>query len=595
MTRPQLRPYQRKLKDDVYAAWGSMSGPSNAMPVAATGSGKTVFFCDMLNDYQGVRGALVHRQELIGQISLTMACYGLQHRVIAPDNVVRRIVSAHINEIGASYIDPRAKCFAAGVQTFVGRPDEPWMTQCGMVVVDESHHILRENSWGRALARLPSAYGLFPTATPSRADGKGLGRHADGLADHLILAPEMRDIIDMGYLTDYRLVLAESDVNVSDVPIGADGDFNQKRLRDEHHKSKRIVGDVVRTYLAYAKDKLGVTFAVDIEEATKIAQGYRDAGVRAEVVSGKTPDDLRASIFARFRRREFLQLVSVDLIGEGFDLPAVEVVSMARHTNSFGLFVQQFGRALRLMLDPAVAARWDTFTDAERRAAIAASTKPRAIIIDHVGNILRHKGPPDATWRRGMWTLDRREKRASKESDAEPLVMCLNPNDPATGIACAQPYEKWRACCPYCGFAKAAPAVRASPEHVEGNMLLVDDAYADALRRGISAKLESPIILPASAPPAALGYQHKLRGEHKSAIAALKNAAAWWSGLCTARGLSDAEAHKRFYLKFGVDAWTMQTFDRAPALDLHGRIIAELSKHGVDGTVNAGVVLPEFN
>jgi hypothetical protein len=39
----------------------------------------------------------------------------------------------------------------------------------------------------------------------------------------------------------------------------------------------------------------------------------------------------------------------------------------------------------------------------------------------------------------------------------------------------------------------------------------------------------------------------------------------------------------------------MQTLDRAPALDLHGRVISELAKHGVDGTVNAGVGLPELN
>lgn len=594
MTRPALRPYQRKLKADVYDCWSRRTGPSNAGVAAATGSGKTVFFCDVLHEYQGYRGALVHRQELVSQISVTMGRYGLRHRIIAPPDVVQRIVSMQINEIGGSYHDPNAKCFVAGVDTFNKRPDEPYMLQCGLVVPDEAHHVLRENKWGQAIARLPNAYGLFPTATPMRADGRGLGRHADGLIDELILAPEMRDIIDMGYLTDYRLVLAESDVDISDVPLSADGDLNQAKLREAHHKSKKIVGDVVRTYLAYARGKLGLTFAVDIEEAGKIAAGFREAGVPAEVVTGKTDDRVRAEIIARFRRRQILQLVSVDIIGEGVDIPAVEVVSMARHTESFGLYVQQFGRALRLMIEPHLAARWDTFSDAERRAHIAAGAKPRAIIIDHVGNVMRHKGPPDATWRRGQWTLDRREKGArSAPSDAEPLRTCPNPNDPATGLPCAQPYERFRECCPYCGHV-AQPAVRSAPEHVDGNMLEVDDAYLDALRRGVSAKLEAPVKVPYGATGAIEGRLHRLRHDHLQAVANLKNAAAWWSGLHRSQGYSDAEAHKRFHLKFGVDVWTAQTLDRQPVEQLHARLLAELSKAGIDGTVNAGVALTTY-
>jgi hypothetical protein len=123
-------------------------------------------------------------------------------------------------------------------------------------------------------------------------------------------------------------------------------------------------------------------------------------------------------------------------------------------------------------------------------------------------------------------------------------------------------------------------------------MLLIDDAYAEALRRGVAAKLDRPPVIPYGAAPPVVGRLERLHHEHKEAIAALKNAAAWWGGLCNAQGLGDAEAHKKFYTKFGIDVWTMQTLDRAPALDLHGRVIAELAKHGVDGTVNAGVILP---
>ena len=147
---------------------------------------------------------------------------------------------------------------------------------------------------------------------------------------------------------------------------------------------------MVDHYLRIAKGKLGVTFAVDVEAAGDIATAFKKAGVPAEIVTAKTPDTLRASILRRFRNRELLQLVNVDLFGEGFDLPAIEVVSMARPTQSFSLFAQQFGRALRPM-----------------------DGKEHAIIIDHVGNVHRH-GLPDAP---RDWSLDRRERRSSKNVD----------------------------------------------------------------------------------------------------------------------------------------------------------------------------------
>lgn len=571
--------------------WNRYGKPSNAGVVAATGSGKTVLFSKFLRDSQGYSLALAHRQELVSQMAVTLARNRVRHRIIAPDNVRRMIVSMQINEVGTSYYDPNARCAVAGVDTLIRAPVEPWFNQVQLQVQDEAHHVLRENKWGQAAALFPNAYGLLPTATPTRADGKGLGRHADGLMDELILAPEMRDIIDMGYLTDYRVVLAESDIQMGDDDISATtGDFNLDKLRKAHHASKKIVGDVVNTYLQYARGKLGITFAVDVEEATKIAEGFRQNGVPAEVVSAKTPDQARAEIIRRFKRRDILQLVNVDLFGEGFDLPAIEVVSFARHTNSFALYSQQFGRALRLMIAPEIAARWDSFTNAERRAAIAASAKPRAIIIDHVGNIMRHLGPPDAKWRAGKWTLDRREKGArNKPNDAEPLTQCLNPDD-GSGVPCAQPYERFRACCPYCGY-QPVPAGRSTPEQVDGNMLELDDAALEALRNSVAGKLERPIVAPYGAGPEIVGALHKRRHEHLSVIAALKNAAAWWSGYERLQGRGDAEAHKRFYLKFGIDAWSMQTLDRKPAEELHARLLAELAKHGIDGTANAGIVL----
>ena len=331
-----LRDYQKRLYDDIHSAWSG--GARNVLAVAPTGSGKTSTFAKVIHDHPGASIAIAHRNELVSQISMSLARNGVRHRIIGQKDLIRTCVGLHVSELRRSYFDPDAQHGVAGVDTLVKRPpDNPWFRQVSLWVQDEVHHLLADNKWGKATALFPNAKGLGVTATPTRADGRGLGRHADGLMDVMVESPGMRDLINMGFLTDYRIFAPPSDINLANVPTSASGDFSPEPLRAAVHKS-HIVGDAVQHYLRIAPGKLGVTFAVDVESATEIAAAYRQAGVPAEVVSANTPPALRAAILARFARGELKQLVNVDLFGEGFDLPAIEVVSMTRPTQSFALY-----------------------------------------------------------------------------------------------------------------------------------------------------------------------------------------------------------------------------------------------------------------
>lgn len=573
----ELRPFQADLERRIYEAWHA--GAANVMPVAATGSGKTVLLSKLLYDEPGASVAIAHRQELVSQISVALARNGVRHRLVGAKKgapLIRVISSLHIAELGHSYFDPNAKTGVGGVDTII-RMDaaDPWFQQVRFGVQDEAHHVLKGNKWGQAAGMFPQARWLFPTATPLRADGKGLGRHADGLVDVMVLAPSMRDIINMGYLTDYRIFAPPSDLDLSQVALSqATGDFNADQLRKAVHKS-HITGDVVAHYLKLAPGKLGVTFAVDVEAATEIAGAFRAAGVPAEVVSAKTPDALRQQILRRFKAREILQLVNVDLFGEGFDLPAIEVVSFARPTESFALYCQQFGRALRLMLSKEAAAVHAHLTDDQRRAAIAASEKPVAFIIDHVGNVLRH-GLPDA---RREWSLDRRERRGGGKSDAIPLRTCVNPE-------CLQPYERVFKCCPFCGHYPPPPA-RSAPEFVDGDLTELDTETLAALR-GEIARIDGDAVIPYGAAPEVAGAVRKRHWERRQAQTALRNVIAWWAGLEAAQGRGESESYRRFYHRFGLDVANAQTLNAKEAAELAERVTVELAKFGIDGTVDAG-------
>lgn len=531
----QLRPYQLEVMEKIYQAWNS--GAVNVLAQLATGAGKTVLFSKIIADNPKPSIAIAHRVELVSQISLTLARNGIRHNIIAQKSAIREVIAIHMQELRRSYYDPQARTTVAGVDTLLRLdPQTAWFKDISLVVQDEGHHPLKTNKWGTASRLFPNARGLYPTATPCRADGKGLGRHADGLMDALVTGPSMRDLINMGYLTDYRIFAPPSDLDLSSVPLSAGGDYSPPKLRTAVRKS-HITGDVVAHYLKIAPGKLGVTFAVDIEAASEIALEFKRQGVSAEVISSKTPDLLRAAIMTRFRNREVLQLVNVDLLGEGVDVPAIEVVSMARPTESYSLYSQQFGRALRPM-----------------------EGKSHAIIIDHVNNVLRH-GLPDTP---RTWSLDRQDRRKRGNSpDVIPLRVCLN--DSCLGV-----YPRTNRTCPYCGH-YTAPAQRSSPEFVDGDLFELDPEVLARLRGEIDRIDGAPKISPYLDAIAQRSVM-KRHLQRQEAQKNLRNAIMQWAGYVRDMPHSDSEIYRIFYYQFGVDIATAQTLGTPEAEKLMVKI-----------------------
>lgn len=528
----------------------------------------TVIFSDELRDTEGASVAIAHRQELVGQMALALSRDEVRFRVIGPQNVIRDIVQTEMEELGRSYYHPNAQCAAAGVDTLVSwaRPDSPhyhelmgWAPRVRKWVQDEAHHLLDANKWGKAIQLFPNAVGLGVTATPERADGRGLGRHHDGVFDTMVTGPSMRDLIDglpdwngnrTRYLTDYRVIVYQSkDFKIDSVATGADGDYIRKQLATQTRDSS-VMGDVIDGYLRFARGKLGVTFAPDVETASELAVRFQQAGVPAEVLSAKTPSNVRRDVLRRFRRREILQLVNVDLFGEGFDLPAIEVVSMARATQSYALYAQQFGRALRLL-----------------------EGKLKAIIIDHVGNVIRHGGPPD---RPRVWSMDRRERKAKTEDDGTvPWRNCLNPE-------CMAPYERTEPCCPYCGWVPV-PAERSAVEFIDGDPYELDGEVLRAMYDEIERANEHPDAVRSRLQNAGQPFMNakhvaNLHAERLNSLAALRDQIAWWAGFRRAAGQPDAKSYREFFYKFGIDVLTAQTLKRAEAEALTQRIYADIQR-----------------
>ena len=484
---------------------------------------------------------MAHRTELVSQISMTLARVGCMHTIIAPAPTVAAVLSEHRRELNRVWYNPHSQIAVVAVDTLIARGDKykTFAEQCTLWIIDEAAHVLAHNKWGRCAALFANAAGIGFTATPKRADGKGLSRESHGVFDAIVQGPSVAQLMAMGYLSKYRILSRPSDLSVDDLKATAGGDFNNQVMAMRAHES-HIVGDVVTHYLRHSPGKQGITFATDVETAQHLAEQFRAQGVAAECVSARTNDSERARVIRAFRAGDLRQLTNCDLFGEGFDVPGVEVVSLARPTMSLSLFLQQCGRALR-----------------------PAEGKDRALIIDHVGNWQRH-GLPDSPRR---WSLEPRLSRGERDKDPDVIAV----------TACLACFEVFRRAdlptCPHCGH-RHEPAARRRPEQVDGDLLELDADVLEALREAVElpspASVANKVGYKAGVIAAKAAERHAI--ERIEAQARLRDALAVWAGVRKAAGRTDSQSYREFFLTFGVDVLTAQTLTRREMDDLAARL-----------------------
>lgn len=554
MTLPTLRPYQEKLVKDTYQQWDA--GKQFVAMVSATGSGKSMTLTAIVAKERD-RGqyvlVLAHRRELITQLSDTMGRMEIRHQVIAANKVVRFAAKQSMENHGVNYVDPNARVMVASVQSMreAKIADLAKLGNKLTVVQDEFHHATKKSkTWGGVLTPLlnAGARGLGPTATPCRADGQGLSRETDGYADVIVEGPSMRWLIDNGYLSQYKIYCPPTDLRLDNVETSkTTGDYKEKELKAEIGRS-HIVGDIVSHYLKICPGKRGITFTVGVDTAEEVAEEYRKRGVPAVALSGRNADEERVQAIRDLKSGKILQIVNDSLIGEGVDIPAVEVVSFARPTQSYALYAQMFGRALRPF-----------------------EGKSHAIIIDAVSNVMRH-GLPDAP---REWSLDRRERRTGK-SEPSTVRVCT---------ACAAVYERFRDACPDCGEPVPKPAQRSGPEFVEGDLYELDPDVLAQMRNEVVGARETPEAMrdrltAQHVPMPGVMANVKRQRERLEVLGQLDSLMATIAGYWRHDGMSDKEIFRKFFLTYRTDWLSAQSLKKDDAAALMEKI-----QNDVDGLV----------
>lgn len=406
-----LRPYQQDVVTQVAAS------TTHDLVQLDTGAGKTPVLA-ALAAQSPYFIAIAHRNILIAQLSEKLAAFGIVHNIIATEHTRRRCLLSH-RQHGLAFIDRSITTrWVASIDSLLARHRRGALaldtTAPYLILIDEAHHAIETNKWGKLRELFPNARFVGFTATPCRADGRSLHLDEGGLFDRLVQPQELKKdsvktLIGKGFLSDFKVYSVASDIDHAALRMGG-GDYTTLSLQ-QAIRNGAIIGDAVRHYKRLAIGRQAVAMCVSIRNADETAERFRDAGIPAACISSQMSASEVAHRLDRFLAREINVLCNVDMVGEGFDVPGIEAIIMLRKTASFVSYRQWIGRSLRPL-----------------------PGKGHAIIIDHVGNVVTHDLPDKHI----DWDL-RRPPAGTARSN---LIDCPE---------CSFVYRAWLAACPECG------------------------------------------------------------------------------------------------------------------------------------------------
>lgn len=379
VTRPTvtLRPYQVEAVDRVRSV--VRQGCRRVLLVCATGGGKTSIACDLVGRVleRGRRALFVaHRRELITQAYERLRDFGL------PESSVGVIMAN----------DPRRRPGALAQVASIDTLRNRAKPRADLVVVDEAHRALAA-SYRDLQEHYSRAVHLGLTATPYRADGRGLG----DAYDELVVVTSPRELIAQGYLVEPRVFTVPPSALPDLSAVRTRGGDYDKRSLEGAVDQKALVGNLVEHWRRHADGVRTVVFATSVAHSKHINERFREAGVASEHLDGTTPNDERDALLARLDSGETRVVASVGTLTEGWDQPSVKCAILARPTKSTGLYLQMAGRILRPWQDQ------------------------EAIILDHAGCVMEHGLPQQDR----EFSLETRKKKTGAGSGEPPAKMCI--------------------------------------------------------------------------------------------------------------------------------------------------------------------------
>src|SRR4029453_4953814 len=104
---------------------------------------------------------------------------------------------------------------------------------------------------------------------------------------------------------------------------------------------------VADLYRVRFKHLPGIVYSAGVKHAVNVAKAFKAAGMKAEAVSGETPNRELARILAASARGEVDVLINAMLLAEGWNSPRATVCMHLAPTASRRIYQQRVGRVTR--------------------------------------------------------------------------------------------------------------------------------------------------------------------------------------------------------------------------------------------------------
>ena len=327
----QLRPYQEQALQAVRESY--RNGHHRSLVVMPTGTGKTVLFAEISRLAKGPVLVLAHRQELVEQAREKISAWC--DDVVAVEMAGRRDLT---NPQGR-----RPKITVASIQTMCRRLSSVARDAFKIVVIDEAHHSTADTY--RSLIEHFDAYVLGVTATPDRSDRQSLGDIFSDLAYEY----DMLSAIGDGWLCPIRSFLVKTEADFSGIRkiAGelATGDVERILTKEPH------LAEIAHPIINERDGRPTMVFAVSVAHAhalSRVLCEFSGDSNFAAALDGTTESEIRSATIQRFRRGDIKVLVNCSLFTEGFDVPQIAMVAIARPVLSRSFYAQMVGRGTRI-------------------------------------------------------------------------------------------------------------------------------------------------------------------------------------------------------------------------------------------------------
>jgi superfamily II DNA or RNA helicase len=325
---------QKQALNAVLAVYKEQPQGGRALVVAPCGFGKTILFSSLAGVLKGINILIVaHRGILLDQAREKL-------QMIDPTCIV--------GKVGDGSQEWGAPITVASIDTIGQEHHLKNLHKFGyqLVIVDECHRA-RSDGYMALLKTLKSAFHLGVTATPDRLDGKSL----EPLFGKPVFSMDIKQGVKLHRLCDVRAIAVQTETKLDDMKLtkNIDGevDFNERQLAHAVDNPERNAL-VAQKYLELAPGRRSICFGVSVLHCQHLTEAFLQAGIPAAYLTGSTTKADRKQLYQRLATGDIKILSSINVLSEGFDLPVVSCVIMARPTQSRALFSQCIGRGMRL-------------------------------------------------------------------------------------------------------------------------------------------------------------------------------------------------------------------------------------------------------